>query len=112
MKLCLFVIVSLLLASCSSSTVITSTDKDSKIYVDGMFAGTGQATHQDQKIVGSTTTVQIKKDGCEDMSYIFARNEKFDAGACLGGVFLLVPFLWIMEYNPLHNYEYVCTPKK
>jgi hypothetical protein len=33
------------------------------------------------------------------------RNEEFQLGPCIGGVFFLVPFLWVMGYNPEHNYE-------
>jgi len=56
------------------------------------------------------THVKFKKDGCEEQTYAFSRNEEFDAGACIGGVFLLFPFLWIQKYKPEHNYEYSCTP--
>jgi hypothetical protein len=33
------------------------------------------------------------------------RNEQFSVGACIGGVLVLVPFLWIMGYKPDHTYE-------
>lgn len=33
------------------------------------------------------------------------RNERADAGAIVGGVFLLFPFLWTMKYDPEHTYE-------
>ena len=101
-----------LLASCSSTTMITSSDKDSKIYINGEYMGTGSVTYTDTRIVGSTNMVKIKKDGCEPENFTFQRNEEFDAGACAGGVFTLVPFLWIMKYKPTHNYEYTCKPTK
>lgn len=99
-------------ASCSSTTMIRSTDSQAKIYVDGELKGTGTATHTDSKTIGSTTSVRIEKAGCEPQFYSFSRNEEFDAGACLGGVFVLVPFLWIQKYKAEHNYEYTCTPRK
>ena len=46
------------------------------------------------------------------MMYTFAKNEEFDAGACAGGVFVLVPFLWIQKYKADHIYEYSCVKKK
>ena len=55
--------------------------------------------------------VRIEKEGCQPRIYTFARNEKLDVGALIGGIFLLVPFLWIMEYNPLHHYQYTCNKK-
>jgi len=94
--------------ACSSTTMIRSTDAAAQIYVDGNLMGTGTATHTDTKIVGSTTNVRIEKEGCMPQNYSFSRSEKFSAGACAGGVFVLVPFLWIMEYNPEHTFHYTC----
>jgi hypothetical protein len=39
-------------ASCSSTTMIRSTDPQAKIFVDGEYKGVGTATHTDTKIVG------------------------------------------------------------
>jgi hypothetical protein len=36
---------------------------------------------------------------------VISRNEEFDVLACIGGVFVLVPFLWIMKYKPVHQFE-------
>lgn len=102
----------LLMVACSSTTTIRSTDKDVKIYVDGEFKGRGIVTHTDTKTIGSTTSIRMEKPGCEPQFFTFSRNEEFDAGACAGGVFVLVPFLWIQKYKPEHNYEYECEPKK
>jgi hypothetical protein len=99
-------------ASCSSTTQITSSDKDAKIYVDGQFRGTGSVSHTDTKIVGSQTNIVIQKKGCEPRNFTMYRSEVFDAGACAGGVFVLAPFLWIMKYNPTHSYEYECVKTK
>lgn len=100
--------------SCSSTTMIRSTDSQAKIYIDGEIKGTGTATHTDTKIIGSTTSVRIEKPGCEPAFFTFSRNEEFDAGACAGGVFVLVPFLWIQKYKAERTYEYNCvsTSKK
>jgi hypothetical protein len=59
----------------------------------------------DTKIVGSTTVVRLELEGYEATNGVIARNEQFDVGACIGGVFLLFPFLWIMGYKPLHTFE-------
>jgi hypothetical protein len=94
---------------CSSTTLIRSTDPEAKIYVDGEYKGKGQYSHTDTKTIGSTTNVRLEKPGCEPMTFNFARNEEFDAGACAGGVFLLVPFLWVQKYKAERTYEYTCT---
>ena len=96
------------IASCSSRTLITSSDPASKIYVDGEYRGVGAVAHEDTKIVGSTTQVTIKKDGCAPQNFVFTRSEEFSPGACAGGVFVLVPFLWVMGYKPSRTYEYQC----
>jgi hypothetical protein len=33
------------------------------------------------------------------------RDERVDVGAVIGGIFLLVPFLWTMQYDKDHFYE-------
>ncbi len=111
-NLAVAVVTAMGLIGCSSSTLIRSTDPEAKIYVDSEYKGRGQYTHTDTKIVGSVTSVRLEKDGCEPMYYNFSRNEEFDAGACAGGVFVLVPFLWIQKYKPERTYEYQCTKKK
>jgi hypothetical protein len=99
------------LVSCSSTTIIRSSDSAARIYVDGEFRGKGSAVWSDQKIVGSSTDVKIQKAGCEPVYYNFSRNEQFDAGACAGGVFVIFPFIWIMRYKPEHYFEYSCKPE-
>ena len=111
MKKMLLIMSALMMGACSSTTLIRSTDSNAKIYVDGELKGTGTATHTDTKIIGSTTSVRLEKAGCEPQFFNFSRNEEFDAGACAGGVFVLVPFLWVQKYKPERTYEYNCTPK-
>ena len=111
-KILLTALAALQFASCSSTTLIRSTDPQSKIYVDGEYRGIGAVTHTDTKILGSTTSVRIEKAGCEPSMFTFSRNEEFDAGACAGGVFVLVPFLWIQKYKAERTYEYTCVPRK
>lgn len=97
---------------CSSKTMIKASDPQAKIYVNGMYKGTGTAYHEDTKIVGATNFVKIEKEGCMPQNYNFSRDEKFSVGACIGGVFVLVPFLWIMGYDAEHGYDYQCQPVK
>lgn len=95
-------------SACSSTTMIRSTDPNAKIFVDGEYKGTGTVPYSDQKIIGASTYVKIERPGCQTDTYIFSRNEEFDAGACIGGVFFLIPFLWIQKYKPEHVYDYKC----
>ena len=111
MKKLLSVLLSVILVSCSSSTVI-NTDQDVTIYTDGQRIGKGSAVHSDTKTLGSTTQVTLKKKGCKDQNYIFSRSEQLDVGAVIGGCFVLLPWLWIQKYNPSRSYEFECVPDK
>ena len=102
---------SVLVGACASSTTVRSSDPQAKIYIDGELKGTGTASVTDTKIVGATTNVRIEKPGCQAENYSFSRSEEFQVGPCIGGVLVLVPFLWVMGYKPEHNYEYSCTKK-
>jgi hypothetical protein len=108
--------IALLLASeslgCTSSTMIRASDPSASIFVDGDYRGKGSVSHRDTKTVGATTEVRIEKTGCAAKEFSFRRNEELDVGATIGGLFLLVPFLWVMKYKPSHSYTYACDTAK
>jgi hypothetical protein len=91
--------------------MIQSSPNEAKLYLNGEPVGTTPYTHRDTKIVGSTTTVRLTKEGYKDFTTSFSRNEEVDVGAIIGGLFLLFPFLWTMKYKPTHNYELVPQDK-
>ena len=93
------------LLACVSSTLIDSRPQGARLYLNGEPVGNTPYTMSDTKIVGSTTTVRLEAPGYEPVNGAISRNEEFDVGACIGGVFLLVPFLWIMAYKPMHVFE-------
>jgi hypothetical protein len=95
----------LVLAGCSSSTVIRSNVPGSKVYLNGEYVGNTPYTMSDTKIVGATTSVRIEADGYAPTHATITRSEEFSVLACIGGVFLLVPFLWIMGYKADHFYQ-------
>ena len=110
MKIILISLSLLLIGACSSTTIIKTSDPDARIFVNGEYIGVGEATYSDKKVAFSNNSVTLKKSGCEPVSYSFRRNEKPDAGAIVGGIFVTIPFLWVTEYKKEHNYEYDCTP--
>ncbi len=103
----LFLASAILFTSCASTTMIHSTPVGAKLYLDGENVGTTPYKHSDTKILGSTTMIKLQKEGYEDLNTSFSRNEKADVGAIIGGVFVLVPFLWTMKYKPSHTYEMI-----
>ncbi len=94
-----------LFSSCTSTTMIQSVPAGAKLYIDGEPAGTTPYAYMDTKIVGSSTTVKLEKEGYQPFMTSFSRSEEADVGAIIGGVFVLVPFLWTMKYKPTHTYE-------
>ena len=94
-----------LLTSCASTTIIQSNPSGAKVYLNGEPAGTTPYTHRDTKIVGSVTSVKLEKENYDPLNTSFSRDEEVDVGAIIGGIFVLVPFLWTMKYKPTHTYE-------
>lgn len=92
-------------AGCASSTVIQSNPPSAKVYIDGNYAGTTPFTMSDTKMVGSSTQVRLEYPGYQPLDTVITRNEEFDVLACIGGLLVLVPFLWIMKYRPVHMFE-------
>lgn len=96
-----------LFASCASTTMIQSIPEGAKLYLDGQPVGTTPYEHRDTKIVGSVTTVRLENEGYATINTNFSRNEEADVGAIVGGIFVLIPFLWVMKYKPVHSYEMI-----
>jgi hypothetical protein len=93
------------LLGCTSSTVIRSNPPGARVFIDGAYVGVTPYEMSDTKIVGSSTSVRLEYPGMAPLNTSIKRSEEFDFLACIGGVFLLVPFLWIMGYKPDHNYD-------
>ena len=97
----------ILFSSCASSTMIYSSPDGAKVYLNGEPVGKTPYLHTDTKIVGSTTTVRLEKEGYNPFYTTFSRDEEVDVGAIIGGIFVWVPFLWTMKYKASHTYEMV-----
>ncbi len=110
MKRLLCLLLAASLAGCTSTTVIKSVPEGATVYLNGERVGMTPYTLSDTKIVGSSNSIVLKKEGYQDFAAVFSRNEEADVGAIVGGVFVLVPFLWTMGYKPTHTYE--LTPLK
>jgi len=106
----LFLAGSVLLTSCASTTTIESIPSDAKIYLNGEYVGKTPYTHTDTRIVGSTTTVKLEKEGYSPLNTSFSRNEEVEVGAIIGGIFTWIPLLWVMKYKPTHTYELTPIP--
>ncbi len=104
-SICLILAATIFLSSCASTTLIESSPSGATVYIDNQKKGITPYPYTDTKIVGSSTQVTLKKEGYEDFNVVLVRNERADVGAIIGGILVIVPFLWIMKYDPTHNYE-------
>jgi hypothetical protein len=98
-------IVLFILPGCSSTTMISSKPEGAKLYMDEQYKGTTPYSYSDTKIVGSSTPLRLELEGYAPFRTTLVRSERADVGAIIGGIFVLVPFLWTMQYNPDHTYE-------
>ena len=99
-----FLVLTILFVSCSSTTMIQSSPSKAKVYLDGAFVGETPYQHRDSKIVGSSIIVKIEKEGYNPLVTSILKDEEVNVGALIGGLFFTVPFLWIMQYQPVHSY--------
>ena len=97
--------IALFTTSCVSTTLIQSEPSGATVYIENQKVGTTPYSYSDTKVSGSVTEIKLKKEGYEDFNVSMVRNERADAGAIIGGIFFLFPFIWTMGYDPAHNYE-------
>ena len=91
--------------SCASTTTIHSYPEDAKIYLNDSFVGYTPFILKDTKILGTTTEVTLKKEGYETLYIDITKDERLHVGALIGGLFVWVPFLWLMQYEKQYNFE-------
>ena len=96
------------LGAYSSGTSIRVSDPDARIYVNGEYVGTGKGYYSDRKPMFTKQEVTLRKEGCEEQSYTFRRNERPDLGAVVGAYYLALPVLWLTQYKDHHAYEFEC----
>ena len=108
-SICFFLTITILIASCTSTTMIQSNPPKAKVYLDGAFVGETPYLHRDSKIVGSSMVVKLEKEGYNPFVTTITKDEEVNVGAIIGGLFVLVPFLWTMQYQPSHNYNLIVT---
>ncbi|MFZ6052560.1 PEGA domain-containing protein [Halocola ammonii] len=100
---------SIFLASCASTTMIHSEPSGAQVFIDDEHVGETPYEYKDKKIVGTCLTVRLEKEGYNPFYSSFCRDEEANVGAIIGGFLVLVPYLWAMNYKPIHRYE--LTPK-
>ena len=90
---------------CSSTTQIESRPSGATVYINGEKMGTTPYAYNDTKIIGSATTLLLRKNGYEDFNVLLKRDEQIDYVPACAGFFTAVSWLWSMGYNDVHSYE-------
>jgi hypothetical protein len=98
---------SVTLTGCVSTTTLQTNPSGAKVYLNDEPVGKTPYIHRDTRIVGSTTTVRLEKEGYNPIHTTLTRDEEVDVGAIIGGLILFFPFIWTLKYKPMHNYELV-----
>jgi len=72
--------------------------------LDGQFKGETPYTYADRAAAGTMKSVTLKKEGHKDFTGHIKR-EVLSVGALIGGLFFLIPLIWILEYPPEYIFE-------
>lgn len=103
---------------CASTTLIRTKQTGVKVYADGRYLGEGPVVYSDAKIVGSTTWIELKKEGHADQIVTIQRNAQLNPGALIGGILLaptvvgLAFFLWVLDYQSMYIFDLNDTTQK
>jgi hypothetical protein len=94
----------LFLFGCASATLIKSNPPGAKLYLDGQLKGETPYTYADRAAAGTMKSVTLKKEDYKDFTGHIKR-EVLSVGALIGGLFFLIPLIWILEYPPEYTFE-------
>lgn len=92
------------LFGCASTTLIKSNPSGANLQTDGTPLGETPCFYTDKAVAGTTKVVTLKKEGYKDY-YGYIKREKLSIPALIGGIFLIVPFVWILEYPSQYDFE-------
>ena len=92
------------LFGCASTTLLKSNPPGAKLQVDGQVVGETPQFYTDKAVAGTSKTVTLKKEGYKDFDG-YIKRDKFSVPNLIGGIFLLVPFIWILEYPSQYTFN-------
>jgi hypothetical protein len=103
-KLAVFTMSLFFLFGCASTTLIKSNPPGANVSINGILHGETPLYYTDKAVAGTSKMVTLKKEDYKEFTGTI-RREKFSVPALIGGIFLVVPFVWILEYPPQYNFE-------
>jgi hypothetical protein len=103
LMVCLFV------SACVSSTNIKTRPDGANVFIDNIKVGVTPMRYSDTAIAGTAKALKLEKEGYESFETVIRKSE-FEWGPCIGGIFVLFPFIWILGYP--ETYEFELNPEK
>jgi len=103
-KLIAVAMVFFFLFGCASTTLIKSNPPEAKIQVEGQSVGETPYFYTDKAVAGTTKSVILKKEGYKEVNG-YIKREKLSVPILIGGIFLIVPLVWVLEYPSQYNFE-------
>lgn len=100
-----FVLITAILPSCASSTMIMTEPSEADVYIDGAYHGTSPVKYKDRKPSMSTINLRIEKPGYETLYASVTRDDDVHVGAAITGIFLFIPWFWVLEYDKMYRYK-------
>ena len=104
-RLMVMIWVMAILSACSSTTLIHSVPPGAKVFVDDNYIGNAPIPYRDNKVSLSNTRFRLEKDGYDTFEKEIMKDEALHGGAIIGGIFFLLPWFWVLKYNPERTYE-------
>ncbi len=92
------------LAGCASNINIKSKPEGADVYIDNIKMGKTPLQYADTAIAGTTKNIKIKKEGYVPLETVIRKSE-FQLGPCIGGLLVLFPFIWILGYPAVQEFE-------
>ena len=99
------------ICGCASTTVIRSRPEGAIAYLDNIRLGPTPQKYSDTAILGTTKQLRLEKEGFMPLNTVI-RKDQFAIGPCIGGLFVLVPFLWVEGYPDAYEFTLEPAPTK
>ena len=93
-----------LISSCASTTVIRSKPEGAAVYIDNIQKGITPLQYSDTAIAGTSKSIRIEKEGYKPLDTVI-RKDTFQIGPCIGGLFVIFPFIWVLGYPDAYDFE-------
>ena len=104
-------VITCMLSSCASYTTIRSRPGGATVYANNVRLGVTPVRYSDTAISGTVTPIRLKKEGYRDLNTII-RKDQFKIGPCIGGWFVIFPFIWILGYQDVYEFELEPAPDR